>query len=117
MSSVAWTRAVRRDGGRGSLSKTAASDRAGGDAGRRLTATVFSSQSSRPGTRVTELPKAVLAAMMVDAVWGLIDVAAMRRYRITHGNDCVAASAAAVGVLVAGPLLGLLFAIACRSSV
>jgi MFS superfamily sulfate permease-like transporter len=43
------------------------------------------------------LPKAVLAAIVVNAVWGLIDIAA---------------SAAAVGVLVAGPLLGLLFAIA-----
>jgi MFS superfamily sulfate permease-like transporter len=58
------------------------------------------------------LPKAVLAAIVVNAVWGLIDIAAMRRYRVTRGNDFIAASAAAVGVLVAGPLLGLLFAIA-----
>jgi high affinity sulfate transporter 1 len=98
----------------GSLSKTAASDRTGGRTqvvG--LTAAVLSlAVIAFLAPALAGLPKAVLAAIVVNAVWGLIDIAAMRRYRVTRGNDFIAASAAAVGVLVAGPLLGLLFAIA-----
>ncbi len=98
----------------GSLSKTAASDRTGGKTqvvG--LTAAVLSlAVIAFLAPALAGLPKAVLAAIVVNAVWGLIDIAAMRRYRVTRRNDFIAASAAAVGVLVAGPLLGLLFAIA-----
>ncbi len=98
----------------GSLSKTAASDRTGGKTqvvG--LTAAVLSlAVIAFLAPALAGLPKAVLAAIVVNAVWGLIDTVAMRRYRIIHDNDFIAASAAAVGVLVAGPLLGLLFAIA-----
>jgi MFS superfamily sulfate permease-like transporter len=97
----------------GSLSKTAASDRAGGKTqvvG--LTAAVLSlAVILFLAPALAGLPKAVLSAIVVGAVWGLIDIAAMRRYRATRRNDFIAASAAAVGVLVAGPLLGLLFAI------
>jgi len=98
----------------GSLSKTAASDRMGGKTqvvG--LTAAVVSlAVIAFLAPALAGLPKAVLSAIVVSAVWGLIDIAAMRRYRVTRRNDFIAASAAAVGVLVAGPLLGLLFAIA-----
>lgn len=57
------------------------------------------------------LPKAVLSAIVIHAVWGLIDLPALQRYRASRRIDFVAASVAAVGVLVAGPLLGLLVAI------
>jgi len=97
----------------GSLSKTAASDRMGGKTqvvG--LTAAVLSlAVIAFLAPALAGLPKAVLAAIVVGAVWGLIDIAAMRRYRVIRRNDFLAASAAALGVLVAGPLLGLLFAI------
>jgi hypothetical protein len=33
----------------------------------------------------------VLAAIVVGAVWGLIDIAAMRRYRVIRRNDFIAA--------------------------
>ena len=48
---------------------------------------------------------------MINAVWGLMDLAAIRRYLKVRKNDGVSAIVAAVGVLVAGPMLGLLFAI------
>jgi SulP family sulfate permease len=97
----------------GSLSKTAASDRTGSKTqvvG--LTAAVLAlAVIAFLAPALAGLPKAVLAAIVVNAVWGLIDIAAMRRYRVARRNDFIAASAAAVGVLVAGPLLGLLFAV------
>ena len=48
---------------------------------------------------------------MINAVWGLMDLAAIRRYLKVRKNDGVSSLVAAVGVLVAGPMLGLLFAI------
>jgi high affinity sulfate transporter 1 len=97
----------------GSLSKTAASDRSGGRTqvvG--LTAAVLSvAVIVFLAPALSGLPKAVLSAIVVNAIWGLIDIPAMRRYRMTGNNDFVAAAAAAVGVLVAGPLLGMLFAV------
>ena len=97
----------------GSLSKTAASDRAGGRTqvvG--LTAAVLSvAVIVFLAPALSGLPKAVLSAIVVNAIWGLIDIPAMRRYRMTGNDDFVAAAAAAIGVLVAGPLLGMLFAI------
>lgn len=58
------------------------------------------------------LPRAVLSAIVVNAVWKLMDLAAMRRYAAVRRNDIVAAVVAAVGVLALGPLNGLLVAIA-----
>jgi SulP family sulfate permease len=58
------------------------------------------------------LPKAVLSAIVVNAVWKLMDVAALRRYARVRRNDIVAAAVAAVGVLAFGPLYGLLLAVA-----
>ena len=97
----------------GSLSKTAAVDRSGGRtqvaglaaALLSLLAIVFLA----PALGV--LPRAVLSAIVVHAVWGLIDIPAMRRYRHSRRVDFLSACVAAIGVLVAGPLLGLLVAV------
>ena len=98
----------------GSLSKTAAVDRSGGRsqiaglsaAVLALAVIVFFAPA------LSTLPKAVLSAIVVHAVWALIDLPAIRRYRASRNIDFVAACAAAAGVLVAGPLLGLLAAVA-----
>jgi high affinity sulfate transporter 1 len=98
----------------GSLSKTAACDRSGG------TSQVASLGAAGLAILVilvlapylADLPKAVLAAIVIHAVWGLIDIASMRRYLSTRRNDFVAAMVAVVGVLAFGPLVGLLLAIA-----
>ncbi len=58
------------------------------------------------------LPRAVLSAIVVNAVWKLIDYAALRRYARVRRNDIVSAGVAAVGVLAFGPLYGLLLAVA-----
>ena len=58
------------------------------------------------------LPRAVLSAIVVNAVWKLMDFAALRRYARVRRNDIVAAGVAAVGVLAFGPLYGLLLAVA-----
>jgi sulfate permease, SulP family len=58
------------------------------------------------------LPRAVLSAIVVNAVWRLMDFNALRRYAKVRRNDIVAALVAAVGVLAFGPLNGLLLAVA-----
>jgi high affinity sulfate transporter 1 len=97
----------------GSLSKTAAADRSGG----RSQMTGLTTAALSIATIVvlapllSALPKAVLSAIVIHAVWGLMDFAAMRRYAYLRRNDIVAAVAATVGVLWQGPLKGLLLAI------
>ncbi len=97
----------------GSLSKTAANVRAQGRTqvvG--LTAAVIAlAVIVAFAPALSNLPKAVLSAIVVNAVWGLMDFGSMRRYAHLRRNDFVAASAAAVGVLVLGPLWGLLIAV------
>lgn len=61
---------------------------------------------------VEDVPQSVLSAIVVAAVWGLMDVAAMRRYWLVRRADFVAAAVAAGGVVVLGPLPGLGIAIA-----
>lgn len=61
---------------------------------------------------LSALPRAVLSAIVVNAVWRLMDFAALRRYARVRRNDIVAAVVAAVGVLAFGPLNGLLVAVA-----
>ena len=56
------------------------------------------------------LPKAP-SAIVIHAVWGLLDFKSMRRYAYLRINDLIAATVAALGVLVFGPLQGLLLAI------
>jgi sulfate permease, SulP family len=58
------------------------------------------------------LPRAVLSAIVVNAVWKLMDVNALARYHRVRRNDIIAAVIAAVGVLAFGPLNGLLLAVA-----
>ena len=97
----------------GSLSKTAAVDRAGGTSQvSGLSAAVIAIAAILlVAPTLSILPKAVLSAIVINAVWGLMDVAAIRRYLKVRKNDGVSSLVAAVGVLVAGPMLGLLFAI------
>ena len=61
---------------------------------------------------LSDLPRAVLSAIVVNAVWKLMDFPALVRYARVRRNDIVAAMVAAVGVLVLGPLDGLLLAVA-----
>ncbi len=97
----------------GSLSKTAAAVRSGGltqltgvtAAG--LVVVVLAALASL----LSSLPRAVLSAIVVQAVWGLMDVDALRRYRHVRRNDFYGAMAAMIGVLLLGPLYGLLFSV------
>ena len=98
----------------GSLSKTAAADSSGGRsqitglaaAGLAVVVLLFFAPS------LSTLPRVVLSAVVIHAVWGLMDVRALVRYRRIRRNDFVGALVALVGVLVLGPLWGLLVAIA-----
>jgi uncharacterized protein Yka (UPF0111/DUF47 family)/anti-anti-sigma regulatory factor len=59
-------------------------------------------------TRVgNDLPQAILGAIVVRAVWGLIDVQAVRRFAVIRSVDVLPALAALIGVLVLGVLPGL----------
>jgi len=97
----------------GSLSKTAASIRAGATsqivgvmaAGLVVVVIVVLAPA------LSALPRTVLSAIVIQAVWGLLDLDAIRRYLHVRRNDFVAAVAAAIGVLLLGPLYGLLFAL------
>jgi sulfate permease, SulP family len=97
----------------GSLSKTAAVDRAGGtsqisglSAAALAVATIVLAAPA-----LSALPKAILSAIVINAVWGLLDLPAIRRFAKVRRNDGLAAVVAAFGVLLAGPLLGLLIAV------
>ena len=98
----------------GSLSKTAAAVRSQGRS--QITGLVTAAVSILVIAFLTPalepLPLAVLSAVVIHAVWGLLDVAALRRYRQVRRNDFVAALVACVGVLALGPLPGLGLAIA-----
>jgi high affinity sulfate transporter 1 len=98
----------------GSLSKTATADQAGsGSQITGLTAAVFTMIVLVAFTWVfTDLPQAVLSAIVVAAVWGLIDVSALRRYRRVRQADFFAAMVGVAGVVLFGPLPGLGIAIA-----
>jgi MFS superfamily sulfate permease-like transporter len=98
----------------GSLSKTAAvSDARGRTQIAGLTAAALAVVViAAIAPALSELPKAVLSAIVVNAVWKLMDVMALRRYARVRRNDIVAAGIAAVGVLAFGPLYGLLLAVA-----
>ncbi len=97
----------------GSLSKTAAAERAGGSSQiTGITAAVVVIAVLIAFTRFfAQLPLAVLSAIVVAAVWGLMDVAALRRYRTVRTADFVAAAVGAASVVLFGPLYGLGIAI------
>ena len=98
----------------GSLSKTATVDRAGGRSQVAGLTTAFLALATILflAPLLSALPKATLSAIVIHAVWGLLDFKSMRRYAFLRRNDIVAATVAAIGVLVFGPLQGLLLAIA-----
>jgi sulfate permease, SulP family len=98
----------------GSLSKTAAAERAGGRSQvTGLTAALLVIAVLVAFTWFfAELPLAVLSAIVVSAVWGLMDVAAVRRYRRVRSADFIAAVVGAASVVLFGPLYGLGIAIA-----
>ena len=97
----------------GSLSKTAAVDRAGGKSqvGGLAAAVLAILAILIAAPALSVLPRTILSAIVIHAVWGLIDIQAVRRYMKIRLNDGISAIVAAVGVLIAGPLLGLLIAI------
>jgi sulfate permease, SulP family len=97
----------------GSLSKTAAVDRAGGTSqvSGLSAAAIAIIAILLVAPALSALPKAVLSAIVINAVWGLLDLAAIRRYMRVRKNDGVTALVATGGVLIAGPMLGLLIAI------
>ena len=97
----------------GSLSKTAASRRSGGQTQVTglMTAIIVLLVLVLLAELLAPLPRAVLAAIVIQAVWGLMDTAALKRYRWIRRNDFVSAIAAMLGVLLFGPLYGLLIAI------
>ena len=98
----------------GSLSKTAANARAG--AGSQLSgvaaAVVVVLVLLFAAGLLEPLPLAVLSAVVVHAVWGLVQPAEFLRLKALRRNDFVSAVVALLGVLVLGPLNGLLLAVA-----
>lgn len=98
----------------GSLSKTAAAERAGSKTqvtGIAAAVIVLLALVALAGT-LSPLPRCVLSAIVIQAVWGLMNVSALKQYRLVRRNDFVSAVAALLGVLLFGPLYGLLAAVA-----
>jgi len=97
----------------GSLSKTAANVRAQGrtQVAGLAAAAIALAVIVAFAPLLSNLPRAVLSAIVVNAVWGLMDFASMRRYLHLRRNDFVGAMVAMLGVLALGPLWGLLIAI------
>jgi SulP family sulfate permease len=97
----------------GSLSKTASSRRSGGNTQMTgiVAAVLVLVVLALLAETLAPLPRAVLSAIVIQAVWGLMDLSAFRRYRSIRRNDFNTAVAAMVGVLLLGPLYGLLVAV------
>lgn len=98
----------------GSLSKTASAQQSGGTSQvTGLTAAALVVVVLLAFTWVFEdLPQATLSAIVVAAVWGLMDLTALQRYLQVRRADFVAAIVGAGGVVLLGPLPGLGIAIA-----
>jgi high affinity sulfate transporter 1 len=97
----------------GSLSKTAANARAGAYtqmSGVAAAVVVLGFVLFAAGL-LADLPRTVLAAIVIHAVWGLVSLSAFRRYAAVRRNDFLAAVVAFGGVLLLGPLNGLLLAV------
>lgn len=58
------------------------------------------------------VPRVILSAIVVVSVWFLLDVSSIRSYKRIRNNDFVAALTGLAGVLLFGPLNGLLAAVA-----
>ena len=97
----------------GSLSKTAAADQAGQKtqfASVTLTAAVFITILFLTGL-FENLAEATLGAIVIHAVWHLIDLDKIGRYWKVRRDDFWAGLVALIGVLVFGLLVGLLIAV------
>lgn len=97
----------------GSLSKTAAAERAGSKSqitGVAAAIVVLVAIVALAGG-LSPLPKTVLSAIVIQAVWGLMDLNAIKRYKRIRRNDFSSSVAAMIGVLLFGPLYGLLAAV------
>ena len=97
----------------GSLSKSAAADQAGQKtqlASIGLTAAVFITILFLTGL-FENLPEATLGAIVIHAVWHLIDFSKVSRYWKIRGDDFWAGLAALLGVLAFDILAGLLIAV------
>ncbi|MFN8196076.1 MAG: SulP family inorganic anion transporter [Nocardioidaceae bacterium] len=97
----------------GSLSKTAANARAGARtqmSGVAAAVIVMVVLLLATGL-LSPLPRAVLSAIVVNAVWNLVQPSEFRRFLKVRRNDFVASMVAFLGVLFLGPLNGLLVAI------
>lgn len=97
----------------GSLSKTAANARAGAHTQMSsvVSAFVVLLMVLLATGFLADLPRVVLSAVVIRAVWGLVHPSTFRRFRAVRRNDFVASMMALLGVLVLGPLNGLLVAI------
>ncbi len=97
----------------GSLSKTAANARAGARTQMSgvAAAAVVVVLLLFAADLLEALPKAVLSAIVINAVWSLVQPAEFRRIARVRRNDFVGAMVAFVGVLLTGPLFGLLLAV------
>lgn len=97
----------------GSLSKTAANARAGARSqmSSAVSAIAVLAVLIFATGLLAELPKAVLSAIVINAVWGLLKPAEFRRFAALRRNDGIAAVVACLGVLLLGPLNGLLVAV------
>lgn len=97
-----------------SLSKSAANDRTG--AKTEMSAIIAAALTIITAIFLTplfhNLPEATLAAIVIVAVWGLFDVAELRRYRRLDRPDFWLSIVALFGVLVLGVLPGLILAVA-----
>jgi high affinity sulfate transporter 1 len=97
----------------GSLSKTAASDEAGANS--QMVSIIVAAMVIVTVLFLTplfeNLPEATLGAIVIHAVWHLINFAKLRYYRRVKGIDYWAAIVAIVGVLAFGILLGLILAV------
>jgi high affinity sulfate transporter 1 len=97
----------------GSLSKTAAADRAGA---RTQVTSIAAAVVSIAALLVAApfialVPKAILAVIVIHAVWNLLKPGLFWTYHKIRPNDFYASALAFIGVLVFGPLYGLLLAI------
>ena len=61
---------------------------------------------------LTDMPRVILSAVVITSVWFLLDVKSMKYYAKIRRNDFVSALTALLGVLLLGPLYGLLAAVA-----
>ncbi len=97
----------------GSLSKTAANARAGArsQVSGVAAAVVVVVVLLLVAGLLEPLPRAVLSAIVVHAVWGLLQPSEFVRFKRLRRNDFVSSMVAMGGVLVLGPLNGLLLAV------